>query len=304
MAQSSAANCAICCGGLHHCTSALEQYALGLGHTYTDHTRSWDWLQQTLASQANHGSIPNVQQPQASTLPFHSILAWHWWKKDPKTARIEACYEALLKTHAYWYEQRDPHELGLPCIHFVEESLWPESLQAIYGTGSFQVQDPGFLALLCRANECLADMGEALGKDLSTLLEWQELTVFGLNEDLWDDRTNIYCPYDVVQAKRLPGPSLSNYLPMWAGVPDQEQAERLGRSLVKSFFREEYWALPTQIPQEKTGETETSLAVSPLLNRLMYTGLIRYGFVENANYLLRKRYKWLVLTGFIRPITL
>ena len=285
-------------GGLQYCTSAMEQYALGLGHAYTDHAGAWDWLQDALASQTEQGNIPNMHHPQASTPPFHSILAWYWWKKNPEAARIEACYETLLKTHAYWYEQRDPRELGLPCIHFAEESLWPEGLQAIYGAGRFQVQDPGFLALLCRANECLADLGEALGKDLSTLLQWQELTVFGLNEDLWDDRTNTYRPYDVVQAKRLPGLYLSNYLPMWAGVPDQEQAERLGSSLVKSFFREEYWALPTQIPQEKTAETETKLQVSPLLNRLMYAGLIRYGFVENARYLLKKTAQMVGSYGF------
>jgi hypothetical protein len=283
---------------LENSASAMEQYALGLGYTYSDPAGAWTWFHRELSRQTPQGNLPNVQNLLANTPPFHAILAWYWWKKDPESAPINACFDGLVNLHRYWYEQRDPAELGLPAIHFAEESLIPEFLKNVYHSTPFKVQDPAFLGLLCRANECLIELGEALGKDLTELLQWQELTIFGLNEDLWDAQLGVYRMMDLDSGKSLRAQWLSNYIPLWAGVPDQEQAEKMCRSLVKGFFRENYWVLPTQIPTESTSETEANEVVSPLLNRLIYAGLLRYGFKENANYLNKKALQMVGSYGF------
>lgn len=262
-----------------HTASAMEQLALGLGYAHSDVGKVWHWLEQELGRQTEQGCIPQLQVTQSCTPPFHSILAWACWKKEPSSARIEKLFDALLQSHHYWYLHRDPQEMGLPCIHFAEEAVMPE----FFGNynAPFQIQDPAFLGLLCRANECLIEMGEKLQRDLGDLIQWHELTVFGLNEDLWNDASKSYCGVDLLSDQKLNIPNLANYLPLWAGVPDQELAEKMCRNLIKKYFKEEYWALPVQIPTKgSTGET-TSL----LLNRVIYAGLLRYGFKENASYL-------------------
>lgn len=262
-----------------HSASAMAQLALGLGYAHSDVGKVWHWLKQELGRQTDLGCIPLVHDPHSCTPPLHSILAWTCWKKDPSIARIEELFAALLQSHRFWYLHRDPQEMGLPCIHFAEEAVMPAFFRN-YNT-PFQIQDPAFLGLLCRANECLIEMGEKLNHDLGDLVQWHELTVFGLNEDLWDDASKSYCGFDLGSGQKLGLPNLANYLPLWAGVPDQEQAEQLCRGLIKGYFRDNYWALPIQLPSTgSSGET-----VSLLLNRMIYAGLLRYGFKENASYL-------------------
>ena len=130
--------------------SAMEQLALGLGYAHSDVGKVWQWLEQELGRQTEQGNIPQVQATQSCTPPIHSILAWTCWKKDPSSARIEELFDALLQSHHYWYLHRDPQELGLPCIHFAEEAVLPEFFQNY--NAPFQIQDPAFLGLLCRAN--------------------------------------------------------------------------------------------------------------------------------------------------------
>lgn len=259
----------------HH-APPMEQFALGLGYTQLNPSTSWHWLEEELARLTETGFIPQRKQPIACVPPFHSILAWHCWKKD-HSFPIKAIFPALLRAHCFWYEQRDLQEMGLPCIHFPEESLLPQR----FNTSTLQIQDPAFLALLCRANECLIEMGEKLHYDLGDLLRWHELTVFGLNEDLWDEDKLVYCGFDLQTGQKLQHSDLSHYLPLWAGVPDQEQAEQLCQSLIKGYFQEDCWALPTQIPVSGAEKGRVSL----LLNRCIYAGLLRYGFKENAAYL-------------------
>ncbi|MDX2067401.1 MAG: hypothetical protein SFV55_03185 [Haliscomenobacter sp.] len=262
-----------------HTASAMEQLALGLGYAHSDVGKVWHWLEQELSRQTEQGCIPQVQDAQICTPPFYSILAWACWKKDPSAARIEALFDALLQSHHYWYLHRDPQEMGLPCIHFAEETVLPEFFQNYHAP--FKIQDPAFLGLLCRANECLIEMGEKLQRDLGDLIQWHELTVFGLNEDLWDDASKSYCGFDLHSGQKLGNPNLANYLPLWAGVPDQELAEGMCRNLIKRYFRDNYWLLPSRLPASGSSNETVSL----LLNRIIYAGLIRYGFKENASYL-------------------
>lgn len=275
-----------------HTASVMEQLALGLGYAHSDVGIVWHWLEQELGRQTEQGCIPQLQATQSSTPPFHSILAWACWKKDPSIARIEELFDALLQSHHYWYLHRDPQEVGLPCIHFAEEAVMPEFFQNYHAP--FQIQDPAFLGLLCRANECLIEMGEKLQRDLNDLIQWHELTVFGLNEDLWDESSKSYCGFDLGSDAKLDNPNLANYLPLWAGVPDQELAEEMCRNLIKRYFQDAYWALPTQLPTKgSSGET-----ISLLLNRVIYAGLLRYGFKENASYLRKSSLQMVGNYGF------
>lgn len=277
-----------------HTASTMEQLALGLGYAHSDVGKVWHWLEQELSRQTEQGCIPQLQATRSCTPPFHSILAWTCWKKDPSTASIEDLFDALLQSHHYWYLHRDPQELGLPCIHFAEEAVMPEFFEN--HDAPFQIQDPAFLGLLCRANECLIEMGEQLQRDLSDLIQWHELTVFGLNEDLWDGASKSYCGFDLLSGQKLNIPNLANYLPLWAGVPDQELAEEMCRNLIKRYFQDTYWALPIQLPtKDSSGET-----VSLLLNRMIYAGLLRYGFKENASYLRKSSLQMVGNYGFYK----
>lgn len=273
----------------------MEQYALGLGYAHVDVPSAWQWLQRELARQDHQGNIPQIIQTQAATPPFYSILVWNWWKKVPEALDLSLCFAALYQQQRYWYEQRDPQGLGLPSIHWPEEAPLPELYTALYPQGNFVVQDPAFLALLCRANECLIDLGQSIGTDITELVQWQELSVFGLNEDLWHVPSKRYRALDVSTGEYLADASwLSQYLPLYAGVPDQEQAEHLCRSLITTHFLPDFWLLPIQA----VGKEHSTTTVSLLLNRLLYVGLLRYGFKENAALLKRKTLQMVGDYGF------
>lgn len=281
-----------------HNASPLEEFSLGLGVAQENPALIWQWLEQELEKKTTQGFIAQKQNPLAAVPPFYSIVAWNAWKKNPSQARVEQIFDALLHTHQYWYIQRDPQELGLPSIHFPEEAFFLSFNPSLTPSIPFQIQDPGFLGLLCRANECLIEMAQSFNLDPGELIQWNELTVFGLNEDLWDDSTKTYFCYDLKADKKMKSLGLSQFLPLWGGVPDQEQAEGLCRNLIKRHFKEDFWSLPIQSPDFIQPEAIATEKVSPCLNRLIYVGLLRYGFKESARFLKESTLEMVKTYGF------
>ncbi|MFN9681756.1 MAG: MGH1-like glycoside hydrolase domain-containing protein, partial [Bacteroidota bacterium] len=203
--------------------------------------------------------------------PLHAGIIWQYVQEieDKRTGRklVKKYFEKLVHSHLYWYEHRDIEEDGLVSIFHPIESLlptscaWDESLNAWkkrahstdedISTSLFNKQkdllissqqpekewamkDPVVNTLLCWSNEALIAMGKFIRKNVSEIIQWNELALYSMNEELWDEEYGIYRGYDLI-TKELPlSGSIGGLLPLLAGIPVPEQAEaRVGALRLK-----------------------------------------------------------------------
>lgn len=108
-----------------------------------------------------------------------------------------------------------------------------------------------------------------------------------INEKLWSEDDGLYLDrhWDGRFSRRV---SLENFYPLLAGIPDEEKAKRMlavlrekqkfwGGLLLPSISRDDP-AFAKKMPEQ----TATTGAVHAAMNYLLYLGLKRYGFYEEA----------------------
>jgi glycogen debranching enzyme len=156
----------------------------------------------------------------------------------------------------------------------------------------FLVQDALFNALLCKSDQALAEIACELGEDPSPFEDRAGRNALAMNRKLWDEERATYLSFDLVEDRPLKVYTTPGFLPLFAGVPDGEQARRmvealespsygLGDESVKAvpsydrfgygFSRDRYWRGPVWIN----------------VDWMLMHGLRRYGFEEQADHLCR-----------------
>jgi mannosylglycerate hydrolase len=154
----------------------------------------------------------------------------------------------------------------------------------------FLVQDVLFNALLCRADQDLAEIARVLGEDPTPLEQRTRKTARAMNEKLWDEQHGIYLDFDLTTGRPLQVYVAPNFVPLYAAIPDEEQASRMVGTLQNPgfglsdesltpvpsydrygflFFPTRYWRGPVWIN----------------INWLLTRGLQRYGYEEQAQRL-------------------
>ncbi|MFN7118615.1 MAG: MGH1-like glycoside hydrolase domain-containing protein [Saprospiraceae bacterium] len=191
-------------------------------------------------------------------LPLQGVALAHLYQqaKDKQAiqAKLTTWYQTIVQRHRFWYEHQDPTDEGLP--------LTPAAEGAI--------QDPLFLALLVWSNENLIQVGHLLQTDVLEIIQWNELTIFGVNEKLWHAEKQCYQPFNLQTNHFIEGDFVSSFAPLLGEIPTQHQAERLLRSFRRAL---------KQIEQLNIWECW-----------LLQLGLRRYDFTELADEL---REQWL-----------
>ena len=99
-----------------------------------------------------------------------------------------------------------------------------------------RVQDPFFNAILSWSNEAMIEIGRILKEDVTDFVQWNELTIYSMNEKLWDEEQGIYNAYDLVNKTFIPGETLSGLLPIMTDIPNIDQAENILRNIKDEFF--------------------------------------------------------------------
>lgn len=99
-----------------------------------------------------------------------------------------------------------------------------------------RVQDPFFNAILSWSNEAMIEIGRIIKADVTDFVLWNELTVFSMNEKLWDEKQGIYNAYDLVNKVYISGDTLSGMLPIMADVPNIDQAENILLNIQDDFL--------------------------------------------------------------------
>ncbi|MCI5083593.1 MAG: hypothetical protein MRY78_17980 [Saprospiraceae bacterium] len=159
--------------------------------------------------------------------------------------------------------------------------------QAIYEECPFLIQDPLFNGALVWSNECLIKAGQELGEPVNELIHWNELTIFSLNEKLWDEERGIYNAYDLKNDQLIPVHTNSGLMPMIGEVPTQEQAEQMLLMLEGADFcgsSENIYSCPTYSLQAEDVNYKRYWR-GPVwinMNWLLYHGLLRYDMEDMA----------------------
>lgn len=138
---------------------------------------------------------------------------------------------------------------------------------------------------------------------------WEEKALrrkTSINRHMWDEKEGFYFDYNYVYKRRSNFLSLAGFVPMWAGITETEQAERMVKRL-RDFETD----FGLAITSEKSLAPQTDLSNVPLrfrpaiedvikpkqwdfpniwppLEYLAVIGLLRYGFVDDARRIMEK----------------
>jgi mannosylglycerate hydrolase len=151
----------------------------------------------------------------------------------------------------------------------------------------FVIQDVLFNSLLVQANRDLAEIARVLGADPERFEAWAERTAAGVDAKLWNEVEGSYGDYDVRAGEQVPAQTAAGFAPLFAGIPTEDRAQQLKKRLTASM-----------VAIDGAGRVVTSVAPGdvnfdpalywrgpawPMLNWVVYAGLRRYGFMEEAS---------------------
>jgi hypothetical protein len=251
---------------------------------------------------------------------FPKLVAWHdylYRERDPKgegLVYVRHPWESGMDNSPMWDSIMERLQLGPEQIprykradtHFVASQDRP--LNAAYDRFAylvklfadrgydedkiredcpFLVQDVLFNSLLCKAESDLAEIARVLGEDPSPFEERAEKTARAMNQKLWDEPHATYLDFDLVAGRPIHVYVAPNFVPLYAGIPDEGRARRMveglegpnfglkGEEIVPvpsydrygfAFFPTRYWRGPVWIN----------------INWFVMRGLERYGYEEHA----------------------
>lgn len=176
--------------------------------------------------------------------------------------------------------------------------------KAIFEKSPFLIQDPLFNAILAKSNEALIEIGGLLGEDVSEIIHWNELTLYSMNEKLWDEEWGIYNAFDLRNNEIIPGETSNGLIPLFGGIPTQEQAEQMLKLFNHEAFsgssKNQTWLCPTYslLADDVDYEKYWRGPVWVNMNWMLYYGLLHYDFEKEAEKIREHTLELLSRYGF------
>ena len=172
--------------------------------------------------------------------------------------------------------------------------------EKIFQQCPFIIQDVLFNAMLIRSNEGLIHIAELIGENATEIKDWNERSIASLNKKFWDDKTGFYYDYDLKKNKQIPIKVSNGFMPLFAGACSQQQAESLKQHLLQSFKSGNNLLCPSCATDEPTFNP-IKYWRGPIwinVNWMLYHGLKRYGFNDEAEQVKTDSLKLIEQTGF------
>ena len=197
--------------------------------------------------------------------------------KRRDTQLIDASHRPTNKEYQYY-------------IHLIELfKSWNYNDELIAEKSPFLVQDPLFNSMLIRSNESLIVLGKHLNRQtqIEQLQQWQLRAKSNFNSKLFNSELNSYVYYDLRNERYLNCISSSSFTPLFAGIPNDDQAKALVAHMSNGRFdghNERFLCAsfdPTSSDYNSQKYWRGPIWIN--LNWLIYKGLKRYGFHSVAD---------------------
>lgn len=152
----------------------------------------------------------------------------------------------------------------------------------------FLVEDVLFNSLLCGADRDLAEVSRLLGRDGSLHERRSEEAARAMNARLWDEEHGVYLGFDRVTGGTVRVyDAIGGFLPLFAGIPDGERAQRLVENLAAGgFCLQDNGCYPVaSYDRHGFGFSPVRYWRGPVwvnVNWMLMHGLERYGYPEHA----------------------
>ena len=258
----------------------------------------------------NHAYFYNNRDVEGNGL----IYIYHNWESGTDNSPIWDDVWATMDPPHYEFERKDTTHVDpsqrptkreydhyLHIIELAKEAHYDD--EAIAERSPFLVQDPLFNAMLLRSNQALSKLYGQLGgaqEKIEQLNRWTEKGRKGMNEKLFREEIGAYTHYDLRNDRPLAYLSSSSFTPLFAGVPDQEQARKMTEVLQARFGGAERFLCASFDPGHDKFNPKKYWR-GPVwinVNWLLYHGLKRYEYKELADQLKSDSLKLIEEFGF------
>ena len=191
--------------------------------------------------------------------------------------------------HVSERERPYPHDYQrfIYLIDFFRQEGYDQA--AILAKSPFLVQDVLFNAILYRADGDLMFLGNVIGEDTGIIKGWIRRMREVFNLRFWQEDEGLYCDFNIRHQKTIRVNTGITFLPLFAGLASEEQADRLLRA---HYRHPDHYAVDEQVKYRLTSASKRLEGWDPrrywrgpvwiLLNWLVYHGLLSYGYETEA----------------------
>jgi glycogen debranching enzyme len=158
----------------------------------------------------------------------------------------------------------------------------------------FLAQDILFNAILFRADEDLHALAMSLGQPTDEINVWLSRMQLNFNTRFWDESVGLYYDYDVRAGSPITVNTASTFLPLFAGLPSEQQAQQL---IQQHLLNSNEYAPNGQVRHWITTTAKTEPTWEPrrywrgpvwiIMNWFILEGLRRYHYDDLAEVIRR-----------------
>jgi hypothetical protein len=274
-----------------------------------------------LAEATPEGFVPNVAQGtgrvtfDGSQPPFASLITWEIARDADLPWLLREAFPVLLSWNRWWWRVRRSGDLLAPGSTAFEPAFpSPQDIPRIHqhfgatceagaddhpvfadvpfdeDTSLLRAHDIGLNSEYVLDCEMLARIADELGEAEAAeeLRERGECVSASVRERLWSEETGIFRSRFTDTGEPTAYLSAMNFFPFFAGLADEEQAERM----VASYLREPRkfggeWVVPSSPRDDERSDRQSYWygRAWPPLNFLIYLGLLRTGRTEDRQWI-------------------
>lgn len=177
--------------------------------------------------------------------------------------------------------------------------------KALLAHAPFLVQDVLFNAILFRADEDLRALAVSLAEPVDEIDGWLDRARSNFDARFWDEGAGLYYDYDVRASAPIRVNTISSFLPLFAGLPSESQAQDL---IEKHLLDPTEYAVGGDVKYRVTTTARNEPAWEPrrywrgpvwiITNWFMIEGLRRYGYEDLAEVIQQDTLALMETSGF------